>query len=213
MVFSQNVVQLYPKIWNDLEKFNKEKYPTCIKSILISSGYDSRTSLVEIDEKKICDIEKFVNKYRELTNNLTCCFKDQYQKPGDFSFLPGHVALMMAIPKRIKDMESSKKKSKVPKRIDKKKLTLTDFQLKETLITSLLKYSGKVGYQLPDKSISELNIADFERGSEESGYVCKCQFKCPFCPKAFSLFYKSFWMSSNAATHLKIHIQEKLNDA
>lgn len=178
---------------------------------MISTGYDTYTSLVEIDEKKICDIEKFVTKNRALTNDLKCCFKEQYQQPGDFAFMPGHIAMILGIPKRIKDMETSKKKSKVSLKVNQKNFQLTDSQLKEKLITALLNYSGKVGYQFPDKSISELNISDFERGSEESGFICKCRFTCSFCPKVIPLVYKSFWMSSNVTTHLKQHIQVQID--
>lgn len=140
------------KAWCDLEKFAKEKFPPCIKLILISSGYDKLNSLRQIDAGKVGEIETFVNENKDLIKNLECCFKDQYQKLAVFKFLPGHKALVLGIPKQIEQMKSMVRKKSTKKLSSK---SLSDADLKQKLISNLLKYTGKLNYQFPNEAISE----------------------------------------------------------
>lgn len=190
-----------------MEKFAKEKFPPCIKSILISSGYDKLNSLRQIDAEKVNEIEMFVNENKDLINNLKCCFKDQYQKPGEFRFLPGHKALILGISKQIDQIEQMKSLVRKKTTKDPSSKSLSDADLKRKLVSNLLKYTGKLNYQFPDEAISERNIMDFKRGLENDDYVCKCRFSCSVCSKNFPLVYKSFWMTSNVTLHLKKHIE------
>lgn len=126
---------------------------------------------------------------------------------GEFKFLPGHKTLILNISDIIKAMDDCDNKiRKVCSKEKALKKSLDDVQLKKQLITNLLKYSGKIGFQLPSETITESNISNFERGAEGSNYVCKCRFICPFCPKVFPLAFKTFWQSSNVSAHLKSHI-------
>lgn len=48
-------------IYSKLEKLNGEKFPSCVKIILIHGGFDTFASLRQIDEKTLNVIESFVD--------------------------------------------------------------------------------------------------------------------------------------------------------
>lgn len=189
-----------------MEDFNKEKYPKCLKATLIAAGYDTLSSLSQLTEEKIKVIEEFHTQNNEFVAKFDCCHHEHYKELNPFVFLPGHKAIIMAIPNQIEQIKCVEKpKTKcVPTSL--KPNLQSDEELKDKLIVNLMKYSGKAGYQFPDDVITEVNLHNFIRGSTDDNFVCKCQFSCPFCSKMFQLVYKSFWMSSNVTQHLKMHI-------
>lgn len=202
--------------WKRLEQFNGEKYPKCVKSLLISAGYDTFTSLSELNVAKIRIIENFQNESKEYVAHLDCCFHAHYKQLDKFEFLPGHQSIILGIPEQIIKMKSVhvEKPKKKSNELSAASLILkksqSDKQLKSSLIDNLMKYSGKVGYKFPDGLLSEDNLKKFERGSVEDNFVCKCHFSCPFCSRILPAIYKHFWMSSNITQHLKIHITEEI---
>lgn len=88
--------------WASLEKFIGEDIPQCVKAALLLCGFDSIASLGEINEKWISEVEKTINNnnnHMEKMKQLKCCFSEYYKGLNRFEFLPGHVALLMSLPK------------------------------------------------------------------------------------------------------------------
>lgn len=77
------------KIWNDFPGC------LCLKSILISTGYDNIKSLLCIDAERLTVLEKYVEENRSITDNLTCDHAESYSTPHQFKFLPGHRAIIL----------------------------------------------------------------------------------------------------------------------
>lgn len=74
--------------------------PNCIKVVLGLSGFDTIFSLYKIDVGEISKIEKHVNAHRmHDIQELRCCHSEFYSARQQFKFLPGHVAILLALPK------------------------------------------------------------------------------------------------------------------
>lgn len=198
--------------WKLLEK--DEKFPKCVKSLLIAAGYDTLSSMNALSDEKIHEIEHFHTENKQFIVKLNCCYDQHYKRLEVFAFLPGHRTTILGLPARIAQMKmqnmnntpvnTPKDRTAAVSKISVKK-SLPDMELQTNLIENLMKYSGKMGFQFPAGMISDANIRDFVRGSDEDNFVCKCKFSCPFCAKTFRLAYKEFWMSSNVTHHLKMH--------
>lgn len=190
---------LQSKVWSHLENFNGEKYPKCVKMLLIASGYDTLIALNEIDQGKLAKIQDHINENRELTSNLKCCYGEIYKKQTEFHFLPGHKATILGIKNQIAQLkESSGWKER--QRASKHK---SEDQLKTALVVSLDAYASKCG--LPKNIISAVNIIEFHHITEAGQDVYKCGFSCLFCDKVISVKYKTYWMTSNATKHILYH--------
>lgn len=89
--------------WISFEKFIGEEIPSCVKRILsIMCGYDSFFSIKEIKQSHIEDMEKFITANKiEAIRTLNCCHSDHYKTLCIFRFLPGHAAIISALPKYI----------------------------------------------------------------------------------------------------------------
>lgn len=198
--------------WKKLEQFNTEKYPKCIKALLVSAGYDTLSSLSGLDDVKIRKIENFHNENKEYVAQLDCCFHEHYTQVEKFVFLPGHQSIILGIPEQIINLKSVNKSQTVRCAPLTRKKSHSDEQLVKNLIDNLMKYTGKAGYQFPDGLLSKDNIQEFKRGSAEDNFVCKCKFSCPFCSRIISTVHKTFWMSSNITQHFKTHINEEIVD-
>lgn len=90
------------------------------------------------------------------------------------------------------------------------KCELTDNEFKggliKTLLKSLLMAAKSHNIEINADIISNVNIVEFERASEDCNFICKAKFNCPFCAKSFLLKYKNFWSTSHASAHLKEHV-------
>lgn len=148
-----------------------------------------------------------MNNHRNILNQLNCCFSDIYKSQTDFSFMPGHRAAILAIPAQIDKMHSQGKKKVVRKR-----KTRTTEELQKMLIAQLNSYPSKIGFNLPNGVISELNIVNvvWEKQDDDS-LTMDCGFSCPFCDKVTKVTFKNFWWSSNATKHLKKHVDAQLS--
>lgn len=202
--------------WRQFGIFYKKKYdedfPPCIKSLLELAGYDTLSSLANIDEKKVKCVEEHLDADKTPIQKLECCCSSEYKQLEKFQFLPGHKTIIISIPDELKEMNEIKRSKKMANMVTKH--SLSDEELKENLIktlatawTTALK---EAEIELPQNIItSENNLYDFKRFPEgESkihGKICECLFSCPFCSKTFKMTYKAWWWSSKATKHLKQH--------
>lgn len=177
-----------------------EQFPICLQWLLQETGYNTIASLSCIDEKKICEIEEYLTGNKQIVNALECCFSDEYRSLDEFHFIPGHKAIILSLRDDIKEM----RELNVAKKRAKKQMIPDDVMF-EHLLAKFKAVPAKAGFKKAENIISEKNITEFERVDEgEIDY--RCRFRCPVCPKTFSLIYKKFWQSSNATKHLKMHI-------
>lgn len=167
----------------------------------MGSAYNELANLRRIDADKLRNIESFLDKRKELISNLDCCYADHYKSLDVFQFLPGHKDLILAIPSLIQEMNSDNSRYS-PLRSKK---TLSDDELKKKLIENLINYAENIRLSTPNGILSDVNIVDFRRVTNEDDFVCVCRFICPFCSKVFKLQFKKYWRSSNVTTHLKDH--------
>lgn len=182
---------------------------------MTNAGYDRLNALKLIDEEKIDVIENFLNTNRQYVNDLTCCFSERYKSIEIFKFVPGHKAIILAIPTIIEKMSVAKTQAKTkPSHVTKSTTSSnsasieneeirSDEEVIGNLISNLSNYLRKCGFEIQDGLISGLNIQDFERIFNEDGFTCKCIFSCPFCAKIIPVRYKRFWLSSNITKHFK----------
>lgn len=191
----------------DLERFNGERFPNCVKSILIASGYETITSLTRINSFEIQAIEEYVKQNCDILKDFQCCANEIYKNQETFRFLPGHRAIIMSIPSQIDSMKQEKAKRSEAKKTPQTKSqpnSMSDNELKSSLVTKCVEYIAKNGVILQEGLLTDSNIIDFERIDD---YV-KCRFSCPFCDKVISVNYIKYWKSSNVTTHLKAHVME-----
>lgn len=187
-----------------LEKHYGEKYPECLKRILIASGFGTTASLRHIDEQSLSAIEEFMQDNRDLIDSLNCCNKEQYQRQREFRFLPGHKCIVLAIPGQLNQMTQNCIDAKT-----QRKSLLSDDEFTNKLITNLKTYfTSKSGFEqggVSDDVLSHRNIINFVR--EEGG--ARCTFTCPFCPKTIPVKFNQYWRTSNVTSHLREHITGK----
>lgn len=196
------------QIFSKLEKLNDEKFPSCVKTILIQSGFNTFASLRQIDEKVLNEIESFVTANRSIINNIDCCGKDQYKNNENFRFLPGHKAIVLNLPKYVTEFEQknpNKKKSKSIEVAPEAALTISDEDMKKQLLSNLEKYFRKLNYDLPGNIMTDRNIIMFERQQNDTDV--KCKYSCPFCVKIIPVNFKKYWRSANITSHFKQHVE------
>lgn len=189
-----------------MEKFNGEKIPLCVKELLMKCAYDTLSSLLQINPNTLRNIESFLNNHKMFITQLKCCYHEHYKSLDIFEFLPGHKEIILAIPSQIQQMKQMKSKRNVQ---SKYKSTPSDSDLKSSLVTKLTKYAQNIGLELPDESITEMNLTEYVRGSEGDPFICQCRFICPICAKNMLVSYVSYWKSSNITTHIKDHLIEE----
>lgn len=88
----------FSSAWSEIEGVICELLPSCIKTILSESGYDSLLSINTINETALFEVEHFVNDNRNITTKLECCFADTYKNLEKFRFLPAHRLLVLRLP-------------------------------------------------------------------------------------------------------------------
>lgn len=161
-------------------------------------------SLRAIDENAVMQLEEHVTKNPGCLSELSCCFSDFYKNQDAFSFMPGHKAAILGIPRRIEEIESQKSRTR------KRKLRTLD-DLQAMLIAQLNAYPAKIGFVLPEPIVTERNLVNVncEKQADDS-LVVDCGFSCPFCAKVSNVKFKKYWWTSNATRHLKMHVVEQL---
>lgn len=101
-------------IWVNLERCMECKVPMSLKYILWKSGYDTIISVKQMNEKRIEELESFIQKKRseillDTTLNENYDMSGDmcvYQKQTTFQFLPGHKKILFDLPEQIQKMQS-----------------------------------------------------------------------------------------------------------
>lgn len=161
-----------------------EKYPECLKKLLIASGFTTIASLRLINEQNLSTIEKFMQSNKHLVAAFDRCNKEQYQPQNEFRFLPGHKCIIASIPMQIDEMTQKQIAVK-----SQKSLILSNDDLTNKLVSNLNQYFGR-NYKYDsteekftngDDVVSQRNIINFERKAD----TARCNFSGPFCSKIF----------------------------
>lgn len=96
--------------WDIFEVFVGEKIPTCIKLVLNLCGFNTYLSLREIKLKDIHGIQECVDKnFSNEILQLSCCHASFYKSQishEHFKLLPGHEALVLALPKYVEQFQA-----------------------------------------------------------------------------------------------------------
>lgn len=192
-------MQAQSKVWRNIEHFSKAKFPPCIKEIMSRCGYDTLMSLSAINEDSVHSLEEHVNKQCSVLRAITCCFMDYYNSQGVFEFVPGHRAVILGIPRKVKLMKAKPK-------VERKRKMRTVDELQMMLIDQLNKYPLKIGFDI-GHVISERSIVDVRSKKGADGtMVITAGVSCPFCEKIVAVMYKGYWHSSNATTNASFSI-------
>lgn len=215
-----------------MEKNSTEKFPECVKNLLLAAGFDTLLSLSQITDTKITTAEHFLTANKHHIFKLDCCYSDEYKNLSEFQFLPGHKTLIMSIPEKVSQIKKTTNESAyqddfeyeevsnanrnsvrtslaTSRRSNKRKVWRSAHEIKIQLIRNLDAFLGKIGAQFPNDFITEACIHDFKRDTDEPDLVYRCFFICPFCSKSIPVTHKKFWMSSNATGHLKWHAKNE----
>lgn len=171
------------RIFKELEKFTRLEYPTFIKNILISAGYDCGPAISIIDEETIGKLEREVD--RNLLKNTI------YENEEPFKFRIGHRALILNLPSVIEKLSCEKKKKKEIK-IDNE---LDRDKLHDLLLNKLKKYfiSKKINTDITADNIGEINLSENR---------INCSIKCTICDKRTRCIYDGYWRISNYTNHI-----------
>lgn len=96
------------EMWANLEHCVGYKVPASLKYMLWKCGYDCEISVKQISEKRIEELEKFIQKNRNeiLSNEGLGDDMCIYKKQRIFEFLPGHKTILLDLPESIKKMQS-----------------------------------------------------------------------------------------------------------
>lgn len=203
------------RAWRTLERGNDEKFPKCIKLLLKSAGYDTMTSLSELCDDTIKNIETFHQNRKNVIESLDCCYSEFYKTLDPFCFLPGHKAILLGLPKKIQKIKeknitnigsSSRNRTKNQANIIVSNRLESDDELKSKLIDNTLKIIKKLSTNdVQTDVVGDVHIIDFERVDNSGNFVCKCIFQCPFCVRKIPVGFKKYWQTSNLGLHLKGH--------
>lgn len=208
--YNQTDAEVDEEIFGALEKHVGTRYPLCMKILLKCAAYDSKSSCLELNEQTVYEAEQYINENeRDTIDSLTCCNKEQYHRQPQFRFLPGHRSAILAIPDKIRQMESNNMKMQNKKRkpmVEFKKL-LTSTELKDLLLKRLKQSIAKIGYET-DLLLLE-NLSDVQTIITANDLTAKCTVQCFECGAAHNLIYQGSWATSNIMRHFKKHMVSK----
>lgn len=189
-------------IFSMLEKFNGNKIPECVKTVLRYSAYDTACSLAELNDKQISGIEEFINQSDRLVlRNLDCCNAETYKNQARFRFLPGHTSILLGIPTQLKKMHESKKKPY--KKLTEFSKLLTSAELQSILLQKLNQHMEKT------KMVEEMGlftaacISPIQTIISNNTMSAKCSVQCPNCNFVIPILFNGYWVTSNVFRHLK----------
>lgn len=82
-----------------MEQFLGSNIPKCIKTILISSGFDCEIALKGLNSDCIVEIESHIQNDRHILLDTP------YQNIENFKFLPGHRTIILSIPAYLEELK------------------------------------------------------------------------------------------------------------
>lgn len=180
------------RIFIQLQRFKKNRYPQFIKEILLGSGFDTAAALRCIKKSTIAEIEKFVSNRTDLLKGTDYVDDQNRLKNTPFKFMLGHEILILSFPEDIKEYYNSEKKerkSEIPP-IDELKLSFAER-------TERFARSKNIALTLNSEELSKL-VSKFEKSDNS----VKCQVKCPFCNVKTNCLFDSSWKLSNFNKHI-----------
>lgn len=160
---------------------------------MTETGFDTEIALLELNEANVLIIEEYTQQNRDILHGTT------YENCELFKFLPGHRALLLAIPKRISSFKESKeqRRKNTTNHLQHPK-TATEFETDETaietpddselekkqLIEKVHRFCKNINLFL------DLNVGDI------SDYIVlddriRCRVSCPYCHSKFSCLKKN----------------------
>lgn len=194
---------------------------------MFEAGYSTKAAVKSLNEKYINSIEIFVNKHPERFQQFLKGTK--YENASEFEFLPGHTAILLALPKYINEFDknnTSKKNTGSQKRkfseiedhprsphdeqinadaiVDVDETESEQSQSHEIIREILIK---KISHFAKNKNIradvTQSSIKDFH---SEGDSCFKCSVQCSFCDRKIPCHYKPHhWKCGNFESHLKKH--------
>lgn len=89
------------------------KFPgcECLKQFLISCGFDSEFSLLNLDDSAITLIDQHLDQNRHLIESLNCSHKQIYSTQPKIQLLPGHRLLLSKLPEFIESQLATKSRN------------------------------------------------------------------------------------------------------
>lgn len=99
------IIRVFTMVFTKLEVLTGDNLPECLKKILIFCGYNTMLSLQNISPQSIPEIERFINENqlgRGITKSFDCCCSETYSEQEKFHLLPGHKAVIIALPEIVK---------------------------------------------------------------------------------------------------------------
>lgn len=195
------------ELFRRLETILEEKLPIEIEKILVHAGFDTKNSLLELNQDSIKQIEDHVNENKFLLEGTV--YEHILRQNLNFKFKPGHKALIFSLPKLISNKIKSTKKRKVESELettesDQTNTTVEKSQLISTLIQKIYRFAEKLSFEV---ILNETHISDFRQENQK----VKCNIKCPVCKNPTQCTYVSYWMISNFQRHLKQHFKIALS--
>lgn len=219
-------VQQVMYCFKQLEKFANEKYPKFLKKILLDCGYDCPASLNTINEEAINKIEIEINsnldKYIQYFKSTA--YEKKLENNGELKFLIGHRAILLDIPRKLKEFSEEKTREKERTKLNKKNSNttknlaqnLSEKELIEKLSDKIINYYKNKGvlvaschYFSSETLLEKLKNNELTLTKNQVKNEVKCKLKCPFCDtKKICNLYK-YWNVSNFTKHCNTH-DEKL---
>lgn len=196
--------------WKEFQDFNNCTFPKFIKDILNLCAID-KTTLEQIDEKTITEIEKIVNQKKSIL--IKSPYAKAFEKDEEFKFLYGHRLLLLSLPQKLAKFREFKKKNKQKRKeilkelksstnVDTETISLDRLdQIKKTLLVKLNNFAKG---QLP---ITENEVKKFNA----KGNHAYCVVKCPYCKTEVPCTYLNTWKIFNFCNHVrKFHLEKSV---
>lgn len=173
---------------------------------MTETGFDTEIALLELNE---ANVRSIIEEYTQ--QNLDILHETIYENCEPFKFLPGHRALLLAIPKRISSFKESKKQKRknttnhLQQPVDETATDAPDdLELeKKQLIEKLHKFCKNINLFL-DLSLGD--ISDFIVLNDR----IRCRVSCPYCQNKYWCLKKKHWAVSNIESHLKKHKEQMI---
>lgn len=163
--------------------------------ILTDSGFDSDSSLSELNSACITDIENYINDNKNILTDTE--YNNIALENKVFKLKPGHKAAILRLPKLLVQKTTERKAKENTKKQATNNLT-DEQQIKSKLIKKIPKFAGNLD---PDIVFEESSILDFN----SDGGKISCKFECPICASKIKCTHIKYWLVSNFEAHLKKH--------